>query len=445
MNERVINNVTAALPMTHAAASDWRHKIAPLRKQAEIRDRWLEKRLQTILPEVMKEAGIDVWIVVAREYNEDPVMMSLLPADMLSARRRTVLVFHASEEGEFQAMAIANAGIGVDSHYRTMWNKSKTAEAAETQEECLRRVVEARAPRRIGIDVSPDLAFGDGLSHTEHAWLMSALGERLGGLCTSAEKVAVGWLERRLPEELDAAHGINQIAHGIIAEAFSSRVTHPGVTTANDVAWWLRQRVNDLGLTCWFHPTVSVQRRGEDLGDIGASPDIVIRPGDLLHCDFGLHYLGLATDTQQNAYVLRAGEQGAPEGARRALRIANRQQDLLAEQMVAGRTGNQVLAETLARMRAEEIVGRIYTHSIGAHGHGAGPMIGRYDRQDGVPGVGDLTLAENTMFSFEMFIETPLPEWDGQRIKLATEQIVAFAGGSITYLGGRQTELYLIA
>src|SRR5690606_25875758 len=122
--------------------------------------------------------------------------------------------------------------------------------------------------------------------------------------------------------------------HGIIAEAFSSRVAHPGVTTAADLAWWMRQRVNDLGLSCWFHPTVSIQRRGQDLGDIGASPDLVIRPGDLLHCDFGLHYLGLATDTQQNAYVLRPGEQAAPAGARRALQVANRQQDLLAEQMV---------------------------------------------------------------------------------------------------------------
>src|SRR5690554_461094 len=440
-----MNDVTAALPMTHAGASDWRHKILPLREQATIRDRWLTRRLEAILPSVMREEGIDVWIVVAREYNEDPVLMSLLPSHMLSARRRTVLVFHAPAEGEFRAMAIANAGIGVDSHYRTMWNKSQTAEADESQEECLRRVVEACEPERIGVNVSSDIAFGDGLSHHEHGWLMSALGERLAGLCVGAEKVAVGWLERRLSEELDAANGINQIAHGIIAEAFSSRVTHPGVTTAADVAWWLRQRVNDLGLSCWFHPTVSIQRRGASLGDIGASPDIVIRPGDLLHCDFGLHYLGLATDTQQNAYVLRAGEAEAPAGARRALQIANRQQDLLAEQMVAGRTGNQVLAATLERMRAEGIEGRVYTHPIGTHGHGAGPMIGRYDRQDGVPGVGDLPLVQDTMFSFEMFIETSLPEWDDQRVKLATEQIVAFRDARVTYLGGRQTELYLIA
>jgi len=440
-----VSNVIATLPAHHAAASDWRHKIKPLREQTAIRDRWLTERLATILPEVMREEGIDVWLVVAREYNEDPVLMSLLPATMLSARRRTVLVFHAPADGEFRAMAIANAGIGIDSHYRTMWNKSMTAEAEETQEECLRRVVAECSPKRIGVNVSADLAFGDGLSHHEHGWLMSALGDGLAGLCVGAEKVAVGWLERRLPVELDAASGINQMAHGVIAEAFSSRVTHPGVTTAADLAWWLRQRTQDVGLSCWFHPTVSVQRRGQNLGDIGASPDLVIRPGDLLHCDYGLHYLGLATDTQQNAYVLRPGEVEAPVGLRRALQVANRQQDLLAAQMVAGRTGDQILAATLAAMREEGIEGRVYSHPVGTHGHGAGPFIGRYDRQDGVPGVGQLPLVPNTMFSFEMFIETRIPEWDDQQVKLATEQIVAFRDETITYLGGRQTEFHLIA
>lgn len=435
----------ADFPALNAGSSDWRHKILPLRNQTAIRERWLTQRLRTILPAVMREEGIDVWIVVAREYNEDPVLMSLLPATMLSARRRTILVFHAPAAGEFRAMAIANAGIGVDSHYQTMWNKTKTAEATETQEECLRRVVAECNPHAIGINVSSIVAFGDGLSHHEHGWLMDALGEGLADKCVTAEKVAVGWLERRLPEELDAANGINQMAHGIIAEAFSSRVVHPGVTTANDVAWWLRQRTSDLGLTCWFHPTVSIQRHGVNIGDIGASPDVTIEPGDLLHCDFGLHYLGLATDTQQNAYVLRAHESEPPAGLAKALRVANCQQNILADNMIAGRTGNDILAGALNQMKADGIVGRIYTHPIGTHGHGAGPFIGRYDKQGGLPGVGELTLHDNTMFSFEMYIEARVPEWGDQVVKVATEQIVSFRDGAIAYLGGRQTELHLIA
>ncbi|MBA2667028.1 MAG: aminopeptidase P family protein [Trueperaceae bacterium] len=436
---------TARLAYERQHVSDWAEKIVPLRRRTEITNGWLGERLRSVLPEVMRREGIDLWIVVAREYNEDPVLFSLLPAPMMSARRRTILVFHAPEGGDVEAMAIANAGIGLDEYYRAMWAKTKTAQASETQWECLRRVVAERDPKRIGIDVADDFAFGDGLSKREYDGLMEALGADLAARTTSAERVVVGWLERRTPGEIDAANGVNQMAHGIIAEAFSSRVVHPGVTTALDVAWWLRQRVNDLGLTVWFQPTVSLQRRGVTLGDIGSSPDEVIRPGDLLHCDFGLHYLGLATDTQQNAYVLRLGEEAPPAGLARALAVANEQQDLLAASMVAGRSGNEILADVLGRMRAAGIDGRVYTHPIGYHGHGAGPMIGMYDQQEGVAGRGDYPLFDDTLHSFEMYAEVDVPEWDDQRVKLATEQIVAFTGGRVHYLGGRQTALHTIA
>jgi hypothetical protein len=435
---------TARLAYARQHASDWSSKILPLRRQAAVRDAWLETRLRTILPEVMRREGIDLWIVVAREYNEDPVLFSLLPATMMSARRRTMLVFHAPAEGPFEAMAIANAGIGLDRLYTPMWDKSVDAQAAETQWECLRRIVAERSPARIGIDVAEDFAFGDGLSKHEHDGLMAALGEELAARCVSAERVAVGWLERRTDVEIDAMGGTNLIAHGIIGEAFSSRVIHPGVTTAADVAWWMRQRVNDLGLTCWFHPTVRIQRRGAVHGGVGATPEEVIRPGDFLHCDFGLHYLGLATDTQQNAYVLRLGEEAPPQGLQDALALANAQQDLLAACMVAGRSGNEILADVLARMQAAGMEGRVYTHPIGYHGHGAGSVIGLYDQQDGVPGRGDLPLVDDTLHSFEMFVEAVVPEWDDGRVKCSTEQIVAFTGGRVHYLGGRQTELHLI-
>jgi Xaa-Pro aminopeptidase len=416
----------------------------PLRQQTELTNSWLRKRLQLILPAVMKRAGLDLWIVTSREYNEAPVLLSLLPAPMMSARRRTVLVFHAPEDGPFEAMAIANAGIGLDGYYQPMWVKTQLADAEETQEDCLGRIVAERNPQHIGVGVSAATAFGDGLSVSDHEWLTEALGPELSERLTSAESVAVGWLEQRLPEEIEAANGINQIAHGIIGEAFSSRVVHPGVTTALDVAWWLRQRVNELGLTCWFHPTVSLQRQGVNLGDIGASPDEIIRHGDLLHCDFGLHYLGLATDTQQNAYVLRLGEDAPPAGIQQALKRANLQQDLLAAQMQAGRSGNEILLGTLTAMREHGITGRIYSHPIGYHGHGAGPMIGRYDRQDSLPGPGEFPLHDDTLFSFEMYLDESVPEWDGQTVKFATEQIAAFTAGRIQYLGGRQTELHLI-
>ncbi|HLR46675.1 MAG TPA: M24 family metallopeptidase, partial [Deinococcales bacterium] len=385
------------------------------------------------------------WIVTAREYNEDPVLLSLLPAPMLSARRRTVLVFHAPEGGPFRALAIANAGIGLDGFYETVWAKTMTALGEETQEECLRRVVTELNPERLGINTGAVTAFADGLSAGERDWLEAALGAELWERTVPAEPVVIGWLETRLPVELAAADAGNRLAHALIAEAFSGAVVQPGVTRATDVAWWLRERTRRLGLACWFQPTVAVQRHGEDLGPPGSTPDTVIMPGDLLHCDFGLHHLGLATDTQQNAYVRHPGESDAPAGLKALLQQANRQQDLLAANMRAGATGNDVLLATLAAMREAGIPGRIYSHPIGVHGHGAGAYIGRFDLQEPLPGPGEFPVADSSLYSFEMYTEGAVPEWDGQVVRLATEQIVAFSGGRVSYLGGgRQTALHLI-
>lgn len=418
--------------------------IPDLRRQADVTNSWLRTRLKSVLPPLLKRAGIDTWIVTSREYNEDPVLMSLLPAPMLSARRRTVLVFHAPQDGPFRALAIANAGIGLDGYYEPVWDKQVTELAAETQEECLRRVVSSLRPERIGINTSTTFAFADGLSVGDRDWLYAALGTELAALAVSAEEVVIGWLETRLPEELAACTTNNHIAHALIREAFSARVIQPGVTRATDVAWWLRERTRSLGLSCWFQPSVAIQRRGEDLGPTGSTPDAVIMPGDLLHCDFGLHHLGLATDTQQNAYVLRPGETAAPAGLSALLATANRQQDILARNMIRGRTGNEILKASLKEMAEAGISGRLYSHPIGYHGHGAGPMIGRFDNQDSLPGTGDYPLHDSTMFSFEMYCEAPLAEWDDQLVRMATEQIVSFRDGRIAYLGGRQESLHLI-
>ena len=240
---------------------------------------------------------------------------------------------------------------------------------------------------------------------------------------------------------------IVRIAHEIIAEGFSEGVVQPGITTTEDVQWWYRERIRDRNLTAWFHPSVSVQRPDADErdGDFSARPEgDVIRPGDLLHVDFGITYLGLNTDTQQHAYVLRAGETAAPEGLREALAVGNRLQDVLTEQFEAERTGNEILAAALAQAEEEGIDATIYTHPIGFHGHGAGPTIGLWDQQGGVPGKGDYPLYPNTAYSIELNAAVPIPEWDGQTVRVMLEEDAFFDGEAVRYIDGRQTELLLI-
>ena len=411
------------------------YSILPLRQRAKVKDRWLRQRLDEVLPEVMERESFDMWIVAAREYNEDPVIMTLLPSEMLSARRLTILVFHRPEGGELERMILSRYGLG--DLYQGVWDPER-----EEQWACLARLIREREPRRIGVGVSETFAFGDGLTHSEHRQLVGALDPEYVDRIEGAERLAVGWLERRLPAEMEAYSRIVEIAHCIIEEAFSSRVIHPGITTTEDVQWWFRQRILDLGLSAWFHPSVSIQAKGLKFRQENGRT--LIRPGDLLHCDVGLHYLGLATDTQQMAYVLDLGETDAPEGLKAGLAQGNKLQDILAEECIAARSGNEILERALRRAGKQGLRASIYTHPIGYHGHGAGPTIGLWDSQGGVPGKGDYELFDDTCHAMELNVTCAVPEWDDQDVVIALEQDVLFSRGTTYYLAGRQTNLHLV-
>ena len=433
--------------MTMVAPDPIRTVPLPLREQADVRDRWLTQRLLDVLPGLMDRAGIDLWLVVGREYNEDPVLPTLLPATWLSARRRTILVLHRSDDG-VTAAAVSRYPVG---QFVAAWSPDELPGlgAEESQWAAVRRIVEQAQPRRIGVDVSADFALADGLSHTEHELLVRALGpyaERL----VSAEELDIGWLETRLPEEIRALHALNRKVHQVIAEAYSPAALTVGTTTALDLAWWMRQRLHDLGLAPWVQPTVGLQRAGVPLVDergtiLPAVPfDAVIEPGDLVHCDIGLSSLGLNTDTQRNGYVLRRGETEAPAGLRAALAVGNRMQDLTTTQLRPGRTGNEVLAAARAAAAAESIDGDVYSHPVGYHGHAAGPAIGLWDQQDGVPGAGDRLVHTDTVYALELCVRAPVPEWGGQTVRMALEQGIALTEAGVEYLDDRQTELILI-
>ena len=420
----------------------------PLREQADVRDRWLTQRLLDVLPALMDRAGIDLWLVVGREYNEDPVLASLLPATWLSARRRTILALHRSDDG-VTAAAVSPYPVG---QFLPAWSPDEAPKvsAEQSQWAAVRRIVEQADPRRIGIDVSESFALADGLSHTDHRLLTEALGPYADRL-VPAEDLVVGWLETRLPEEIAALHVLNRCAHEVIDEAFSPVVITPGTTTALDVAWWIRQRFHDLGVEPWFQPSVALQRAGVPLVEARGGTllpavgyDAVIQPGDLVHCDVGLSSLGLTTDTQRNGYVLGPGESAAPEGLRAALRTGNRMQDLTTAELTAGRTGNEVLAAARGAADAEGIDVDVYSHPVGFHGHGAGPSIGQWDEQGGVPGAGDYPVHADTVYALELAIRLPVPEWGGQCVRMALEQGIALTADGVEYLDGRQTELILI-
>ncbi len=359
--------------------------------------------------------------------------MSLVPFATMYASRLTILVFHDRGAEGVERLAVGRSGPG--GLYKSVWDPAKSDQWTRLAE-----IIKERNPKRIGIDESETFNYGDGLSASLKASLVKALGPELSSRLVSAERVALRVLERRSPEELEVYPHIMAIAHGIIAEAFSRRVITPGVTTTDDVVWWMRERTRELGQTNWFQPSVDIQR--PKTSPYGNSP--VIHRGDLLHCDFGIVYIGLCTDTQQLAYVLKEGETDAPEGLKKALANGNRLQDIHIEEMKAGRTGNDVLASALKRAKDEGIKPSIYTHPLGRHGHAAGAIIGLWDKQDGVPGLGDFPLFYDTVFSIELNARTPVPEWGGQEVTAALEQDAVFTKDGARFLDVRPTSLRLI-
>lgn len=423
-----------------------------LRRQAEVRQEWLRLRLERVLPRLMRAHGVEAWVIPTREYNEDPVFWSIVAPTTMAARRRTIYVF-CDRGPERGVERIAIGGTSQGGLYRVVRDPDASEGLAGTERRraepfgpdqwrLVPPILEECDPDRIAVNVSHTHALSDGLSAGEWEQLLEALPVRYRERVVRRELLALEYIEERLPEMLPVYIEMQKLAHAIIGTAFSAEVITPGITRSEDVVWWFRQRVNDLGLDTWFQPSVSVQRRGVEMAD---STNPVILHGDLLHCDFGISALGLHTDTQHMAYVLRPGETEAPEGLRRALGRAQRMQDLLLEEMEPGRTGNEVLRRVLTRVRDEGIEGTVYTHPIGDHGHGAGPLIGLWDRQDGVPGRGTVQLRPNTWFSIELQATTPVAEWDDQPVRMALEEEAYLnEAGDRHWVLARQERLHLI-
>ncbi len=412
------------------------------RERSALVDEILEDRLDNLLPQLMERVGIDMWILISREYNEDPVMKTMLPSTWLSARRRTIMVFNRLEDGGIEKIAIARYSVG--NLLKGEWN----IDVYPDQWEALVNTIESRDPKRIGLNYSKDFALADGLVKTEYDEFMEKLPKAYQARLTSAQNLAIAWLETRSEKEIELYPSICAMGHQILQEAFSAEVITPGETTTDDVIWWLRERVTELGLNTWFHPSVSIQRSEMDKNSFLRSfskrtKEQVIERGDLLHVDFGITYLRLNTDQQQHFYMLREGETEVPAGLRNAFQAGNRLQDILVDNFEAGKSGNTILKDALAQAAEEGIQASIYTHPIGFHGHAAGPTIGMWDQQGGVKGKGDYPLYANTAYSIELFAASEVKEW-GKIIRIMLEEDGLYTGDSFRFLDGRAEQIYAI-
>jgi Xaa-Pro aminopeptidase len=418
-------------------------QILPEKERARVVDEILEDRFNNLLPDLMDRTGIDMWILISREYNEDPVLKTMLPATWLNARRRTIILFYRDrEKNTIEKLAVARYNFG--ENIISAWDKEKEP----NQWKRLMQLIDERNPKTIGLNFSKYFNIADGLDKTDYEEFMEHLPAKYKSKVVSAQKLATGWIETRTEREMVIYNQLVDITHDIIAEAFSEKVITAGITTTTDVEWWMRDKVTELGLETWFHPSVDVQRSSENMGNhlysFSNRPDnMVILPGDLLHCDFGITYLRLNTDCQELAYVLKPNETEAPKYLVDAFKKGNQVQDFLTDNFMAGKSGNEILLKALNEAKEAGLRPSIYTHPLGSYGHSSGPTIGMWDAQGGVPGTGDYPLYPNTVYAIELNTTVNIPEWK-RDIRIMFEEAGFFGKDGFRYVNGRQTELLII-
>ena len=418
-------------------------QILQERERAQVVDEILADRFNSLLPKLMDRTGIDMWILISREYNEDPVLKTMLPATWLNARRRTIILFYRDKANNtIDKLAVARYNFG--DNIFSAWDKEKEP----NQWKRLVQLIEERDPGKIGLNFSKYFNIADGLDKTDHEEFMDHLPKKYHGKVVSAQPLATAWIETRTEREMIIYNQLVDITHDIIAEAFSEKVVTPGVTTTTDVEWWMRDKVTALGLETWFHPSVDVQRSNEIMGNhlysFSNRPEqMIILPGDLLHCDFGITYLRLNTDCQELAYVLKPNEKEPPKFLVDALEDGNRVQDIFTNNFIEGATGNQILLKSLAEAKAEGLKPSIYTHPLGSYGHSSGTTLGMWDAQGGVIGTGDYPMYPNTVYAIELNTTVNIPEWK-RDIRVMLEEAGFFGENGFRYVNGRQTKLMVI-
>ncbi|WOH37373.1 M24 family metallopeptidase [Thalassotalea fonticola] len=410
--------------------------ILSMQERANVIDRILSKRVDLLMPKLMKQANVDMWILISRENNEDPVLKTFLPATWLAARRRTILVFSLLEDNTVKAEAMSRYDVG--KVFTKAWDK----EYQPDQMRALIELIKARNPNRIALNQSDNYEIADGLVATDKELLFSYLPNQYRERVVSAEELAVSWLETRIKEEVELQKHMVALTKAIIKQGFSNVVIRPRKTKIGDLVWWFRDKVNELGLQTWFQPSIRLQRKYKKMA-VSEDPEEIILPGDLLHVDFGISYLRLNTDIQQHAYVLKQEEKQAPKFLINSLKVGNQLQDILTSQFKIGISGNEILSKSREQALLSGIKPMIYSHPLGYHGHGAGTTIGKWDSQHGVAGEGDRVLHDNTAYAIELNATVYSEEWQ-KDVMIMLEENALFSQGKVEYLAPRQKQLILI-
>ncbi len=433
----------ASLPAPAPAQPGGAPSVLSIRERAAVVYRITAKRLDTLIPRMMRETGFDMWIVSCNEDNLDPIFETMIPYENWNPITQILVFFDQGPAKGVERLNVSRTD--TQGLFKNAWDAAAfDQKKGEGQWEALGRIVHERDPKRIGLNEGEVQWAAGGLTSVLKKRIVEAVGPKYAARLQSAEALVTLWAETLLDEEVEIMERAAALSRSIIADMFSAKVVTVGQTTAEDLRWYYWQRVADLGLKVSFSPFVSIRGRSPKDVERWGKDDKIIRPGDLLHCDVGIKYMRWNSDHQEMAYVLRPGETDAPETFKKLMAEANRLQDVYCGEFKAGLTGNELLGRILAKARELGIPGpRVYSHSLGLFLHEPGPLIGLPWEQVNNVGRGDVKLVPMSAFTCELSVTGPVPEW-GMDFRVPLEQDILFDGERAFFLAGRQTAFHLI-
>jgi len=414
--------------------------LLPMSRQIEVREGWLAHRYQLLLP-MMRAHGVGMWVVVNEEFHDDPLTWLVAPPRPYVGRRD---IFVFIDGGDSGLKRVAITGYAEESVQRFFESPEEPAPAAKV----LPALIARYQPKTIALGVGGARGVTRSLTHDAYVFLLECLGPEAAKRVVPAEPLIEEYVDTRSVEE--AAH------YGVLVEwtehlarrALSNEVITPGVTTVGDVRRWLYDQSAAAGFVPWFQPDLRIQRRRQAAGSsrgflVVAREAVVIEPGDVVHLDFGLNYMGLASDWQKMAYVLREGETAAPAGLARAMANTNVLQDTLARMSRPGKLAADAFDSTMAEMKARGITAQVYSHPLGNHGHGLGASV---DMRTARPGqdAPARRLRSGSYLAMELNTQTPVPEWDNQPVTVMAEDPVYLTDEGWRFFRPRQEAFYLI-
>ena len=400
------------------------------------------EKMELHLQNSMRRAGVDMWIIMSREFNVDPILQMFGDYGISGwyGHRNAYIFFDPGKNKPLERTLIGTHQSGrMVEFFPTIISYGE-----EGLKPHLSKYINKRKPKKIAINRSRTVSMSDGITVEMLAFLEDAIGPKYSSRLTSSQDLIFDYINHRTAAELEIETNASHRTWYILRRAFSNEVVTPGKTKLMDIYGFILQEWQDQDLEFNFSPGITIYRKGVN-GGIDDTENPIVEPGDILHVDFGVRLMGLVTDQQHVAYVLRKNENEPPMGLQKLFKQSVIVGDFFAEELQAGKIGSDVKTTIEKRAAKQGIKASIYGHTQGNWVHGAGARA-VFDWPDRYGDFAREPVRPNEFWSIEYNVQGKVPEWNNQVVTIPREEdaVIKPDGSKARFIVGPQKELWLI-